>query len=152
MNIVIYEDMPRYDAGMKIVLAVPVAIFVITAIQVYISEGIESALFIVVPFAVVCLIFLLVMPRHYQVLDDRVRVVLGGPFSISYSFSGVKEVVQQRSLWPSINFVTALSSKRVVYISRFKGMPVAITPTDPQAFISAAGRAMASWKRIGGEG
>jgi glycerol-3-phosphate acyltransferase PlsY len=152
MNIVIYEDMPRYDAGMKILLAVPIAILIFTAIQVYITDGLKSALCMVVPLTVICLIFLLVMPRHYQVLDDGIRVVLGGPFSISYSFSGVKEVVQRRGLWLSVNFVTALASKRVVYVIRSRGMPVAITPTDPQAFISAAGRAMASWKRTGGEG
>lgn len=152
MSVVIYEDRPRYDLGFKLIFGVVFAVFIYGVIQVYLNEGLEAASFMLIPLAVVGLALYLAMPRRYQVLDDRIRVVLGTPLVLSYRFFNLKEIVQRRGIWFSVNFVTSLSSKQVVYVVRSKGMPVAISPSDPQAFISAAGRTMASWKRIGGMG
>jgi len=152
MSVIIHEDKPRYALGLKLIFGVVFAVFIYGGAQVYLNEGQETAFFMLIPIVVVGLALYVAMPRRYQVLDDRIRVVLGSPLVLNYRFFNLKEVVQRGGIWFSVNFVTSFSSKRVVYVIRSKGMPIAISPSDPQVFINASERAMASWKRIGGAG
>jgi len=149
MSVIIYEDKPQYDSGLKGILGFVFAVFVYGGIQVYLSDGPEAALFMLIPLAAISLALYLAMPRRYQVLEDRIRIVLGAPLMLDCPFPNLKEIVPRGGVWLSVNFVTSFSSKRVVYIIRSRGMPVAISPSEPQTFISAVRQAMASWKRTG---
>ncbi|MEW6143192.1 MAG: hypothetical protein AB1597_08615 [Chloroflexota bacterium] len=152
MSVIIHEDRPRYDPRLKGIFGVVFAVLIYSGIEAYLNEGLEAASFVLIPVVVVGLALYLVMPRRYQVLDDCLKVVMGGGFSIGYPFSTMKGIVQRSDIWFSINFVTTFSSKHVVYLIRTKGFPVAISPSEPQALIATTERAMALWKRTGGVG
>lgn len=151
MNIVLYESTARYDKFIRALLGFVYAVLILGFIGTYLDKGQEGALPVLIPVVLVTLVLYLVMPRRYQVLDDRIRVVLGPPLSFSIGFSAVREVTQKRGVWLSVNFVTTVSSKYVVYILRHRGLAVAITPSEPQSFITALEQAMLRWQRTGSQ-
>jgi hypothetical protein len=149
MSNLIFEDKPCYDAGMKMILSVAPVILLAQAVQVYLTEGLAEAKAVAMPLVIIFLIYLFVLPRRYQVMDDGIKILLGRPFSIGYSYGAISEVTRQGRHYFGINLATAISSNRSVYVLRDRGMRVAITPCDPDAFVRAASQAMESWKRTG---
>ncbi|OGN90571.1 MAG: hypothetical protein A2158_08370 [Chloroflexi bacterium RBG_13_46_14] len=95
---------------------------------------------------IVGFIFWCVFPRMYQVYEDHIRIVLGGPFSVKVGFVDIKAIRITNNLILSVNFVTKLT-KNYVEISKNKGLPIAITPNDFEQFLENANYALSQWKR-----
>ncbi len=139
----IYEDIPPYDLWLKLVLGGTLALTSVIGV-ILIFEDIWGAL---VMFAVTLFDFVLfwaILPRKYQVLQDGLRIVLGGPFAFNIPFSTTKEI---RAVTGSNAFVYgglrfATSSKTVVEVVRNKGMNVVISPANREMFVEQASRAL----------
>lgn len=90
------------------------------------------------------LLFNAVIPRRFQIFQDRVRVVLGRPFVFNIPFSTIREV---RSVSGSKAFAYwglrfATSSKAVVEIVRHKGLNVVISPANKNMFLEQLTQAL----------
>jgi len=86
----------------------------------------------------------LIFPREYQVYQDHLRIVLGGPFSVRVGFHNVKAIRITGSSSLSVNFVTRIT-RTYVEIAKKKGISVAITPSAAEPFVEAANRALDRW-------
>ena len=105
-------------------------------------------LFALIPF--VLLLSWALLPRRYQILEDRIKIVLGSPFSFKIGFDTIKEA-RKATVWSgtmTINFVTSV--KNVVEVLRSKGMHVAISPSNRELFLEELTKAMANWKKSQG--
>ncbi|MCX8125701.1 MAG: hypothetical protein N3E40_00960 [Dehalococcoidia bacterium] len=149
MQVVYHESPAHYDNFIKLVIGSVYVMLVLSGVGVYVDMGLEGLLVLLLAALLLTLILYLVMPRKYQVLDDRVVVVLGPLLSFNIWFSTIREVTQSWGVLLSLNFVTSVSPRYVVCILRHRGLAVAITPSDPQAFIAALERAISLWKRTG---
>ena len=90
LTYLIYEDFPRYDPILKWVVVAILSLTLLPAIVLlYIDIVGAWALF----FGTVlnALLFYIIIPRRYQVFSDRIRIVLGKPFSINLKFSVIKD-------------------------------------------------------------
>ncbi|MFC1934403.1 PH domain-containing protein [Chloroflexota bacterium] len=88
--------------------------------------------------------FWLVFPREYQVYEDHLRMVLGGPFSVKVGFQNIKAVRITSRTGLTINFVTRIT-RGYVEIAQKKGWSIAITPADNNSFVENANRALEQW-------
>ena len=145
MSLTIYEDTPPSDKRLRAILAIPVAAIIIVAISLVLSHETEDAIYLPAVGIVVAIIFSTIIPRKYRILDDKVEIVLGGPFRFNIPFHTIKSA--RNATWKSvgINLPTTLSSKNGVQILRKKRMSVSITPSDRQAFIENLEKSMKSW-------
>ena len=101
---------------------------------------------------IILLIFYFVFPREYQVYDDHLRILLGGPFSVKVRFQTIKAIRTTHTSSLSINFVTRVTGS-YVEIEKKRGLSIAITPKDSDSFVENAKRAFEQWlktKRITG--
>ena len=90
-GIPLHEDTPKYDSWLKLILGGVLALTFILGI-VFLYQDTEAAL---VMFGITlfdALLFKAILPRKYQIFDDRLRILLGGPFAISIPFSNITEV------------------------------------------------------------
>lgn len=86
----------------------------------------------------------LIFPREYQVYQDHLRIVLGGPFSVRVWFQNVRAVTITSRSSLSVNFVTRIT-RTYVEIAKKKGISIVITPTAAESFVEEASRALGRW-------
>jgi hypothetical protein len=144
----LYEDKPRMDIWLKLMLTGIQAIFLVVGIVLLIqdTEGAFTMFGVTIFYAV---LFRLVMPRKYQVYSDKVRIVLGGPFAWNIPFTTIKEVrpASRASAFAYNGVRFATSSRGVVEIRRSKGCNVVISPFNKDIFLEQVNRAMKAASR-----
>ena len=130
---------------MKLILLIPVA-FLVGSLYLYLSGDVSGSLALLPGALFSGLIFWFVFPREYQVYEDHLRIVLGGPFSVKVGFQNIKVVRVTSRAGLTINFVTRIA-KSYVEIVKKRGWNIAITPKSSDAFVESANRALEQWVR-----
>jgi hypothetical protein len=104
---------------------------------VQISENGREALTIFGTVLFEIILFRMILPRRFQILSDRLRIVLGGPFAINIPLSDIEEVRSRTGIKAFIYFGIrfATSSSHTVEIIRKKGLNMVISPTNDDEFI-----------------
>ena len=143
MNTMVYEDTPRYDSWLKLLLGSVLALTLILGF-VLLSTDIGAAW---VMFAVTlfdALLFKAILPRRFQIFQDRVRIVLGGPFALNIPLSDISEARlapgSRAFIYWGIRFAT--SSSGVVEIVREEGLGLVISPVNADMFLEQLNRAL----------
>ena len=131
-----YEDSPRYDPQLKWVVAAVINLTLIPGILLLYID-IIGAWVLLAATALEALLFYIIIPRQYQVFSDKVKIVLGGPFSINLPFSSIKEVHSASSISAYIywGLRMAPSAKGVIEIVRQPGIDVVISPRNSDTFV-----------------
>jgi hypothetical protein len=83
-------------------------------------------------------LFYFIIPRKYQIFNDRVRIVLGGPIKIDLPFSTIREARPARGQEAFVywGLRMATSGEGVVEIARRGGgLDVVISPRDRDTFL-----------------
>jgi hypothetical protein len=145
----IYQSPSPVDLSLKIVLAGCVVIDL--AIAIWLSQVDITGTWLMLGTGVfLALLFYFIFPKKYQVYEDRIKIVLGGPFAINVPFVTIKEIrpapAVKGSVYGGIKFVT--NSKNIVEIVRKKGMGIIISPADRDTFLQQVNQAMANYAKM----
>ena len=146
MESVIYEDSPHYDVWLKSLIVLPVFFLLIGIYYLYTTD-ISSAVGLFATGLLMGAIYWAVFPRKYQVLDSKLRIVLGGPFSFNIAFDTLESAGKQEGVNFGLNFATTFMTEHIVEIKRKKGMTVNITPSNRDLFLENLNKAVLDWKR-----
>jgi hypothetical protein len=145
MDAVVYEDAPRYDIWLKAIMLLPV-FFVIMGVSYLITNQVEAAIGMFALTLIMAATYWAIFPRKYLILDSRIRIVLGGPFSFNIPFDNLETAKQPERLSFGINFATCFSGKNAVEIIRKKGMNINITPNEREPFLQSLDKALNNWR------
>jgi hypothetical protein len=118
--------------------------FLVGSLYLYLSGDTPGSLALLTEAFIIGLIFWLVFPREYQVYEDHLRIVLGGPFSVKVGFQNIKAIRITSRTGLTVNFVTRIA-KSYVEIAKKRGWSIAITPTANDSFVENANRALEQW-------
>lgn len=143
MALLIYEDKPKYDTATKLTIIIIPTFCLFIAFQYP-----EPQLFAIA--VVVLAVFWIIFPRRYQIFEDKLRVVLGKPFSFNIPFEAIKSAGAPQKIGFGMNWATSMT-KRGVEITRKKRMNVFITPSDGDSFIENLNGALADWRKFHAE-
>lgn len=139
----LYEDMPRYDWWFKLMLGAILLITLVIGI-VLLWYDTAGALGMFGVTAADALIFYFVMPKRYQIYDDKVKVVLGWPFGMDIRLSDIKEARPSKNSdslgMRRLKFAT--SSRTATEIVRRNGWSVVISPSDREVFLQRLNEAL----------
>ena len=131
-----YEDIPRYDLWLKLILGAILALTLVLGIILLFTDLMAAwAMFGITVFDT--LLFKAVIPQRYQIYDDRLKIVLGSPLALNIPLSSIREA---RSASGRKAFVYwgqrfATSSRNVVEIVCNKGLNVVISPANRDVFL-----------------
>ncbi len=143
-SVLLYQDEPAYGLFLKLIIViVPVALLAMSIYLLSLGDSSGSLALLVEAF-IVGFIFWVVFPRRYQVYEDHVRIVLGGPFSVKVGFAKIEAIGVTSRLIFSVNFATKIT-KSYVEIAQKRGLSIAITPRDNDLFVENANRALSQW-------
>lgn len=151
----IREDEPEYDVWVKISLSIaPTVIFLLLFLIRYniIPSDTEYEAELGEKIPLTCLALILaaywaLLPRKYEIHDDKVKLVLGA-FSWSISLKSIEEVKKARGskvfAYNGLRFAT--SAKTAVEIKRNKWPSVIISPSNPDLFIERLQHVLRNFK------
>jgi hypothetical protein len=142
-SVLLYQDKPKYGLPLKLILIIPV-ILVASSIYLWSTGDAFVSLTLLTEAFIIGLILWFVLPREYQVYENHLRIVLGGPFSVKVGFQNIKAIRITSRLSFNVNFTTTIT-RSYVEIAIKKGMSIAITPTDYESFVAKANLALSQW-------
>ena len=144
-SVLIFEDIPKYDLWLKLLLISILAITFILGI-IFIYQDTEAA---IVMFGITlfdALLFKAIFPRRFQIFEDRLIILLGGPFNINIPLSNISEAkpASGRKLFFYWGSRFATSTQHVVEIIRKKGLNLVISPRNDDMFLEQLNQALQS--------
>jgi hypothetical protein len=82
-------------------------------------------------------LFYLVLPKKYQIFEDKLRILLGWPLYVDISLANISDsqITSGRKVFVYRGIRLATSSKSVVEIIRKKGLNIVISPSDRLLFV-----------------
>ncbi|MFC1905675.1 PH domain-containing protein [Chloroflexota bacterium] len=146
MEKLLYQDKTHKDIWLKLILAIPVIIMLILALIYMVGNDITTAYEMLISIVFIVAVLWFVIPRQYLIFDDKVKILLGGPFSFNISFNTIKTARIPKGTTFGINFPSSLSSKHAVEILRHRRMSVNITPDNRDLFLQTLEKAMDDWR------
>ena len=136
MNSPLYEDVPRYDFWLKVILGGTLALTFVVGL-ILISTDITAAAIMFGVTLFDALLFKTVLPRRYQIFEDRLRILMGWPFAVNIFFSNIEEAKPATSgkvfAYRGLRFAT--STRHVIEIVRNKGLNIVISPSKGDTFL-----------------
>ena len=144
-SVLLYQDKPKYGLPMKLILTIPVALLG-SGIYLWSADDAMGGLALLAEALIVGVILWFVLPREYQVYENHLRIVLGGPFSVKIGFQNVETISITKRLAFTVNFATKITRTYVEIVVR-KGMSIAITPADDGVFVEKANQALSQWSK-----
>ena len=130
---------------MKAIMALPLAFVLIGAFYSADSEPGE-AISMFATAILVAVIYWAIFPRKYCILENKVKITLGGRFSFNISFNTIENAKSPEGMAVGINFATSFSGKNAVQIVRRGKLNVNITPGNGSLFIENLDKALNSWR------
>ena len=135
-DVLIFEDTPKYDLWLKLILGGTLALtFILGIIFIYHDTGAAVAMFGITIFD--ALLFKAILPRRFQIYEDRLKILLGGPFVINIPLSNIIEAkpASGRKLFFYWGSRFATSTHHVVEIVQKKGLNLVISPRNDDVFL-----------------
>lgn len=149
-SFLLYEDEPVYDLFLKLIIVlVPVGLLA-ASFSLWSSGEPSGSLALLAETLLISLIFWIVFPRRYQIYEDHLRIVLGGPFTVKIGFERIRSVEVTSRTFLTVNFTTRVRNTYVRIVKK-NGLSIAITPKSNDPFVDNANRAMSQWARMRGK-
>jgi len=141
----IYEDIPKYDLWLKLILGGVLALTLILGV-IFIYRDTEAAIAMFGITVFDALLFKAILPRRFQIFEDRLKILLGGPFSINILLSNIAEVkpASSRKVFAYWGIRFATSTSNVVEVVRKKGLNLIISPRNDDMFLEQLNQALQS--------
>jgi hypothetical protein len=144
MEYAVYEDKPNIGKWLKAVLALPVAIFLVIAVVSFPAE-MEAGFTMAGTAVLIAVIFWIVIPRKYVIYADRVKIVLGGPFSIGIPLRNIKTARIPKGIFSAgVNWVTSFRNELQIVTRR--GLNINITSGNRELFLEHLNKALEEWQ------
>ena len=135
-QLIVFEDRPVYDRLNKYLIGGIIAIPLIVSIVLLTHDILGAAImFGVTIFDAI--LFWCILPKRFLVYEDRIKIVLGGPFSYTIPFRDITNIRQatKEMGWVYWGLRLGTSQKFQVEIERKNGLGVIISPSQENEFI-----------------
>ena len=139
----VYEDTPRYDLWLKLILGGVLTLTFILGIVIF-PEDVECALAMFGITIFDAILFKAILPRRFQIFQDRLRIALGKPLAVNIPLTKSQEarLASGRKAFAYGGLRLATSSRYLVEIVRKKGLNLVISPSSGDAFLEQLNQAL----------
>ena len=146
-NILLYEDEPAgwiFKFFFVLITLVPLAV----SVYFWVSGDNAGSLAMLIVAFVIGLAFWIVSPSKYQVYEDHLQILLGGPFVVKIRFDQIAAIEvtdKTTSEFTTIKLISKVTNT-YVRIGMKKGLSITITPKSDALFVENANRSLHQWQ------
>ena len=132
----LYEESAAFAGWFKLMIVAILAVTFIPGIAIISSEPLAGWVMLGAT-AFDGLLFHWLLPHHFQLYPDRLRIVLGYPFSFNLPLGTIKEVQALSAGKTLVNFGLRMATapSNGVEIRRSRGFDLVISPANRQLFL-----------------
>jgi hypothetical protein len=145
---ILYEESAEYSYWIRLLFLIPIGLAIGAIILAY-SQEYDGCFVLIGESIFFILIFYFILPRKYQIYEDKLKIVLGNPFSINIPLSTIKEAKHSSGIkalfYLGVRFAT--STHHVIEIVRSKGLNYVISPKKGDTFTQQLNQAIKSQAR-----
>ena len=134
-------------AGFALIFAIP-TVFLAVSIYLWSENGPSAGVALLSVGLVMAGILLVVFPRKYQVYEDCLRVVLGGPLAVTLPFDRIKNVEITSRTGFTVNLVNRIARKYTLIVTK-GGLNFGITPASNETFVERSRQAIRNGRGLG---
>jgi len=146
-SFLLYEDTAKYDLWLKLILGGILGFTLVMGFFLLSVDKIGAYIFLGIT-VFDALLFYAILPQRHQIWTDKVRIVLGRPFSVNIPLLTIKEVRPASGIkafaYRGLRFAT--SSRTVVEIVRHRGWNFVISPSNRELFLERLAEALTAFK------
>ena len=145
---VYHEQPPKYDLGYRLLVILFPLGFIIGGFWLYeVEDTMTGAITLWGVTIFWVLLFRAILPQQYQILDDRVKVILGGPFSFNIPLNSINEVECPTGFssqsYSIHKYLACFNSRYYIWIKRGSiTKNVVIAPQEPALFVESLKQAL----------
>jgi hypothetical protein len=143
MNHVLYQDSARYDLFFRVIQALPLAVIIFAAFSDF-KMGEQVKYIVMAVVFVIGLIFWLLMPRRFYIMEDRIKFIQGVGLSFDVHYDRIEAARELGRSGFSINLSTS-NTMRVELVMK-KGMNINFSPENSDEFIKKLNKTMSDWR------
>ncbi len=136
MKLPLYEDRARYDYWLRLILfGIPLILLTIGIILM--PKDQEGAIAMFSGSLFIISVFYLVLPKKFQIYEDKLKIVLGWPLYVDISLANISDsqITSARKVFVYWGIRFATSSKSAVEIIRKRGLNIVISPSNGLLFV-----------------
>jgi hypothetical protein len=134
--ILLHEEKANYNSWLRLLAIIPIGSF-IGALALFFNSGLEASLTLLGDGVLFTLLFYFILPRKFQIYQDRLRIALGPPFAFNIPLSTIKEARPSPGakayVYSGIRLAT--STRYVIEIVRTRGSNYIISPQNGELFL-----------------
>jgi hypothetical protein len=148
-SLLVYQD-ESSSLSLRLLFMIIPAVFWAVSIYLWSARDPSAGVALLAAGLLMSGIFLVVFPRKYQVYEDCLRIVLGGPFAITLPFDRIKNVEITSRTGFTMNLVNRITREYTLIVTK-GGLNFAITPASNETFVERSRQAIEEWARTRGE-
>jgi hypothetical protein len=136
MELPLHEDRARYDYWLRLILfGIPLILLTIGIILI--PEDQEGAIAMFSGSLFTIFLFYFVLPKKYQIFEDKLKIVLGWPLCVNISLVNISDsqITSGRKVFAYWGIRFATSTKSIVEIIRKRGFNIVISPSNGPLFV-----------------
>jgi hypothetical protein len=132
----IHEEKGEIAPWFKLIFLIPLGLFIGGIVSAFTSE-LEAFLVLLGEAVLFTAIFYFIVPRKYQIHQDKLRIVLGSPLAINIPLTTIKEARHSSGAkaYAFSGIRLATSTRSVIEIIRSRGMNYVISPQNGDVFL-----------------
>jgi hypothetical protein len=136
MKLPLHEDRARYDYWLQLILF-GIPLILLTVGIILIPEDREGAIAMFGGSLFVVFLFYLVLPKKYQIFEDKLKILLGWPLYVDISLTNISDsrITSGSKVFAYWGIRFATSTKSVVEIIRKRGLNIVISPSNGPLFV-----------------
>src|SRR4030043_283365 len=108
-SLLLYQDEPAYGLLLNLIIVIVPAGCLAASVYLWSSGENAGGLALLAESFFIGLIFWVVFPRRYQIYEDHLRIVLGGPFIVKIGFDRITAIEVTSKMALTVNFVTRVT-------------------------------------------
>ncbi len=144
-SLLLYQD-ESSGLSLKLLFMIIPALFLGASVYLWSSGDSSAASAALAAGLMMAVLLLAVFPRKYQIYEDHLRIVLGGPIAVTLPFERIKSIEVTGRTAFTVNLVNRIA-KKYTLITTTGGLNFAITPGSNETFVERANLAMVEWRR-----
>jgi len=150
VDYIIYEDTSKYGYWLKVLIPISLFFAALCGAPLISTNSEYQIVFVIIGVIIAVIpisaLFWGILHRKYLIFDNRLKIVMGGPFSTTVPFDSIETAREATGEDLRAARSILFSRENAVLITKEFKDPIIIAPRNREEFLRHLNKALSEWK------